>query len=510
MKFLGVDLSLIFSMAWEANEGKEFSAAFRRTVDVVTAARVGFDRCMLAIDSGPSFRKVCPEYKANRKDRGEPYREQLKRTIERLVADGCVPIVAPAIGTFPGTGAASYAEADDVMGWAVEEYSKRVSPLSEEAMVNWSFAILSDDSDMEQLIDDAACVLVIKSQLRGGAYWTESTVIEKRGVNPTQIADVKALAGDGSDDYKGYTGPQKPRDPAYPDKDPGCNPGVGPAHAAFLIQRFGGALSVFDAGATPEERAAKWEAAGVKPGIRATLERHGRGVAEKGLFLATIRRELPGLDFSTVMAEPVVAKISRQAEYTMPPDDGPCSMQEPMAMASHHEERAPLVTRGIDVFALQPKGLAALESLAKTLYDSRLYSQYANWQAIMAVAIEANERGIPVASAVRQAHVIQGKVGWPAAFLAGLILSSGKAEVFELVSTDASQATIAYKRRGRPEGTFRVTVEDAKDDGQLDKWVREKKSVRVMLTWKCFREGARAIFPDVCSGMHEVEELGAA
>jgi len=484
------------------------SAAFNRCIANVTAARQGFDRCCLALDSGPSFRKAVPEYKSNRKDRGEPYREQIRRTIERLAADGCVPLEAPAVGSFALTDKPSYAEADDVAGWFVEQYSERVKDIAEEEMGAWSCVLLSDDGDWEQLIDDAAGVYVLKSALRGSEKWNEAKVREERGgVTPAQIPDLKALMGDKGDNFKGYTGPAKERDPAHPDVDQGCNPGVGGGHAASLLKRYSNAIAIFEVAETPEGRAARWEADGVKPGIRAILERHGRAVAEKGLYLATIRRTLPVLDFAAVLAPPTVKTIAKNADYAMPPDEEAAPVAAPLAVVVRAES-ASLAARGIDVFALQPKGLQALESLAKTLYDSRLYGQYGNWQAIMAVAIEANERGIPVASAVRQAHVIQGKVGWPAAFLAGLILSSGKADIFELVSTDAQQATIRYKRKGRPEGTFQVTIENARADGQLDKWLREKKSVRIMLQWKCFREGARAMFPDVCSGMHEVDEIG--
>lgn len=516
MKILAVDISLIFSINWEAAEGKELGTAHRRTVDAVSSARVGFERCFLAVDTGPSFRKQIPEYKANRTDRGEAYRAQLQRTIERLQADGCAVIVAPVVGTFPATGQPSYAEADDVIGWAAWQFTEHVAGLGEDARAEWRLTIFSDDSDLEQLVDDKAGVDVLKTSLRGGERWDAARVTEKRGVPPEKIADLKALCGDKSDNYKGYTGPQKERDPKNPDVEPGMNPGIGEAIAAQLVTKYGGALAIFDLPATsPEDLAAQWEAAGTKPGVRATLARHGRSVAERGLFLATISHELPGLDFAAVLAEPAVKPIAKEAEYTMPPDDEPARVvvtpiaSAQLAMATRPEP-APLAARGIDVFALQPKGLQALESLSKTLYDSRLYTQYGNWQAIMAVAIEANERGIPVASAVRQAHVISGKVGWPAAFLAGLILSSGKAELFELISTDANQSTLAYKRVGRPLGRFTVTVDDARADGQLDKWIREKKSVRVMLQWKCYREAARAFFPDVCSGMHSIDEQGGA
>lgn len=519
MKIIGVDISLIFSMTWEANEGKEFSAAFRRTVDIVTNARAGFDRCMLAIDSGASFRKACPEYKANRSDRGEPYREQLKRTIDRLVADGCTPIVAPAIGTFAATGATSYAEADDVMGWAVEEYSKLVAHLSEEAMADWSFAIRSDDSDMEQLVDDAACVFVIKSELRGVAHWTEATVMEKRGVTPDNVIDAKALTGDKSDNFDGYKGPEKPRDPANPDVDPGCNPGVGPVHAASLIKKYGGALAIFDVGATPDERAVRWEADGVKPNIRATLERHGRGVAEKGIFLATIRRELPGLDFAAVMAEPVVKSIAPPIEFKEDPKVTPLPRPASKAPESPASSASMVVSHPSSLLdpsqadwalSLQPRSTLEAMELAKHLYDSRLFTKFGNAQAIFAIIMVGRERGISTMIALTSIDMIDGKPSLSADLIAAQVIRSGKAKKFTCIETTDERGVYLVQRHDDPE-PMRVefTKQHAMARGLWGKgnWL---KMPDVMLVHRCASKAARLKFPDVTVGLYGEGEIHEA
>lgn len=512
MRFLAVDISHVFSMMWEASEGKEFSAAFNRTIDNVTAARVGFDRCMLAVDSGPSFRKRFPEYKANRKDRGEPYREQLKRAIERLTADGCVPVVAPKVGEFANEFPA-FAEADDVMGWAVEEYSKIVGPMSEEAASEWQFAILSDDSDMEQLIDDAANVIVVKSSLRGGEHWNEAKVIEKRGVGPDKIADIKALAGDKTDNYDGYTGPPKPRDPARPDVDMGNNPGVGPAHAVSLIKLYGGALEVFDL--KVDELAVQWEADGVKPGIRATLARHGRAVAERGMFLATIRRDLDELDFAAVLAPPVVSKIETSPPYFAAPTAIQEASFEPVAEPTEARQSTALAARVVgaqlDVYGLQPRGLPEVEAVAAIVMNSRAYG-FANKEQVVMAIVEARERGVPVGAALRAAYNVRGKLAWSASFLAALVLASGKADHFEITETTSQRATLEYKRVGRPGGSFTFTIEEAQRAGWCragasgeSKWLTNP---RTMLRWAALREAARAFFADVVSGMYTPDEIG--
>jgi 5'-3' exonuclease len=538
MRFLIVDPSLVFSMCWEAAEGKEMGEAHRRCVDQITRARVGFDRCVLAVDTGPSFRKVVPEYKSKRTDRGEAYREQLRRTIDRLVADGCVALPAPPIGSFPLTDKPSFAEADDVAGWAVEQYSQLVAKIAEEDMGAWCCALLSDDSDWEQLICDTAGVYVQKSALRGGEKWDEAKVREKRGVAPAQIPDLKALAGDKSDDYKGYTGPAKERDPANPEVDPGNNPGIGEGIAAGLLQKYGSALAIFDLpAASPEERASLWEAAGVKPGVRATLARHGRAVAERNLFLSTIRRDLPGLDFATVMAEPVVKPIAKPRTYddgadlladvtpavgelSAPPPLAPTVVGEPVpspAMAAHvglalrPPSTISIQASNFDTLAFQPKDPNALWKCAETLYNSRVYAQFSNVESVFACIFEARERGVSAGVALRNAYIVKGKLAWSAAFMVALVKDSGLAKVFRIISTTSEKAVLEYQHVDDPQPmTFEFTIAEAKHAGWLKsgergdgKWLTNPRS---MLRWAAMRECVRFAWPEVVAGIYTPDE----
>jgi 5'-3' exonuclease len=505
MRFLIVDISLAFSMAWEAAEGQTLGTAHKRTVDLVTELRADFDRCALAIDTGKSFRKVCAEYKANRTEREAAYHEQLKRTIDRLVADGCIALPAPAIGTFPLTNAQSFAEADDVAGWAVEEYSKIVGPMTKEQAAGWCLALYSDDGDWEQLIDDEANVYVIKSALRGGEKWTDAKVLEKRGVYPRKIPDLKALIGDDSDNYDGFCGEWPEPDPAKPNAPLRRKPGIGPKHGASLIKGYGGALDIFDRG-NPE----KWEADGVPPATRAHLTRHGRAVAERGIFMSTIRRDLPGLDFATVMTEPVVKPVPATSAPVFTEESIPDAVFEPVATPRQESTALARVTATpIDIYALQPRSLSEVEKLAIMVMDSRSYGFGSKEQVVM-VIMDSRERGVPVGAALRAAYNVQGKIAWSASYLAGLILASGKADHFEIVESTMTQATISYKRVGRPEGRFTFTIEEAQKAGWIKGGSKWMTNPRTMLRWAVIREAARAFFADVVSGMYTPDEIGGA
>ncbi len=536
MRILAVDISLIFSMMREANEGREDSIAFDRTIANVTSARQGFDRTMLAIDSGASFRKVAPEYKANRKPRDAAYHDQLRRVIERLTADGCVPVVAPQVGTFPVSGNPSFAEADDVMGWVAEEYSKIVGPLSEEAASEWLLAILSDDSDMEQLVDDRANIVVIKSALRGGEKWDEAKVLERRGVPPEKIRDIKALAGDKSDNYKGYTGPQKERDPKKPDEDPGLNPGVGEGNAVALIKQYGGALEIFDL--KVPDLAAQWEADGIKPGICATLARHGRAVAEKGLFLATILRELPGLDFAAVLAEPVVKPIATgpvadlsappSVELAAPVESAPEQVTPPVVSAPapivpHVEapaepQSAALAVAGpsalsIDpssadwALSLQPRSASEAMAMARFLFNSRLYSKLGTPEAVWAIILTGRERGISAMISLTSIFIVEGKPEMSADLIVAQVLRSGKARKFTCVETTDERAVYLVQRF---DDDAPMRVEFTKAHAQArELWGKGnwRKMPDVMLAHRCATKAARLKFPDVTVGLYGEGEV---
>lgn len=513
MKILAVDISHVFRVNWEAVEGKDFSAAFNRTISQVTAIRAGFDRVVLACDSGPSFRKTVAEYKANRVDPGDAYREQLRRTIDRLRADGCAVIVAPSVGTFPESGQPMFGEADDVMDWIAVQYAERVVEANggtKGHVDGWHLTILSGDGDLEQLIDDEIGIDIMKD----GKTWTEATVLEKRGVPVEKIPDLKALAGDKSDNYKPFPGIL---DPVTQKR----GPGIGDMGAAKLIQAFGGALDVFD----DLDRIGEDGKPVIPPHVRKILDMHGKLAAERGMFLARTNPNLPGLDWATIAAEPVVEKIANKPAYFPEPAKTQQVGPDPIADASF-EASPPIanaepvastalaritIATPIDIYGLQPRTIGEVETLARIVMESKSYG-FANIEQVMMCIVESRERGTPVGAALRAAYNVRGKLAWSASYLGGLVLVSGKANHFEIVETTSTFAKLAYQRKGRPEGIFPFTIEEA----QRANWCRagqngESKwltNPRTMLRWAAIREAARAFFPDVVSGMYTPDEIG--
>ncbi len=99
-------------------------------------------------------------------------------------------------------------EADDIIGSVAKKYP------------GIDIAILTSDRDLLQLIDDTTTVYLMKKGLSDMAKMDYDGLKEEWGVAPNQVADLKGLMGDSSDNIKGVTG-------------------IGPKTATKLIQKYG-------------------------------------------------------------------------------------------------------------------------------------------------------------------------------------------------------------------------------------------------------------------------------
>ncbi|MPZ22594.1 MAG: hypothetical protein GEU28_03435 [Dehalococcoidia bacterium] len=117
-----------------------------------------------------------------------------------------------------GSGKAAGYEADDVIAAAVKA----------EVADGGSCLVLTNDRDSYQLVSDRVTVLSPKRGIRELSRVGPAEVRAYFGVEPSQVPDFKALAGDSSDNIPGARG-------------------VGPKGAAALIQKYGGLEAVLEA-----------------------------------------------------------------------------------------------------------------------------------------------------------------------------------------------------------------------------------------------------------------------
>ncbi len=147
----------------------------------------------IAFDTAePTFRhKSDPNYKANRDVAPDIFFQDLKQLQLILKEQLDLPLCIS-----PGF------EADDVLGTLAYRAADQ----------GWTVRILTGDRDLFQLVDDSRDIAVL--YMGGGPYAKnngpklikEQGVIEKLGVSPNKVVDLKALTGDSSDNIPGVKG----------------------------------------------------------------------------------------------------------------------------------------------------------------------------------------------------------------------------------------------------------------------------------------------------------------
>lgn len=471
MKILAVDISNLFRRNWEASQGKEFSEAHNRTVQAVARFREGHDRVAICCDGGRSFRKsISSQYKADRTDPGEAYREQLRRTIDRLKADGCSVFLPPQLGE------EGYAEADDIMGslctWA-REFSHSVSIVSADKDILQCVTSAQDEPKVCRITPD-----------KGEAQFAE-TVIEKLGVQPTQIPEWLALCGDKSDGYKPY-------------------PGLGEKGAAELLKALGSLAVIL----LHTEEAKIAEIINNKTTAK-TIKDLGPDPGFEALRLATLRCDL-ALDFAAIEAEPARAAIAPQAQqpFVEPAKPAPTALAPaPPEQQKTQALAAAKPSNSIDRTALQPRSLRQLGELARVVVESRMFPNIATQEQAYVVMHMANEHGVPAMTAMQHAYFVRGRLAWSAQYISGLCLRSPLCQILEVVETTATHCLVKYKRTGRPEREYRVTFEEAKTQGWVKAGSKWQESPRTMLRWCALRETCRFVWPEIVGGLYTPDEL---
>jgi len=511
LRILAVDISGLFSVRWEINQGKEDSHAHQATLRAVAAAREGFDRVAICCDAGASWRRaIWPEYKANRPQRAAGYKHQLERTIEQLGREGCSVFVAPPVNRYDNEGVCYYAEADDVLGtlcaWALEG--------------GHSVRILSGDKDLLQCVSGDAKtpdICFIDRVDYRGIVMGPADVEAKLGVPPSRVPDWLALAGDKSDGYKPF-------------------PGLGDVKAVALIKYCGTALAVFEDPHFGHLHEIVGDA------VAKTLRTPGaKERAARCLEVASVMRDLT-MDFRPLLFEPIyvptpaaskvdfvpVAPAAAPAAVPMTAAAAPAKEPPPDAVEPSKGttiiKRASIESYQFNPFALEPTDPKQALDLATCVYNSTLFRKFPNIEAAMMVILEGRSLGVPSIVALKNAYVVDGgAVGWSARFLRGLVMKSGLCEYFDIVESDMDHALAICKRVGRPEFRVLSTTQMAAqrglilepragNDGKLkrgNKWYSDPLSMNLA---EVDRRGSRMGWPDVVAGLYTPDEveLGSA
>lgn len=196
---------------------------------------------LVALDApGKTFRHAeYAEYKGTRREMPEEMKVQMPVARELLAALG-----------IPQLELTGY-EADDIIGTISLQAEKN----------GYATTIVSGDLDGLQLVDSMVSYVTPKVGVTEVAFYDTAAVRDRFGLEPTQLPDYKALAGDSSDNIKGV-------------------PGVGDKTASMLVARFGSVEQMIERLNELEEKFRKK----IEPCVN---------TIPTDKWLATINREVP-------------------------------------------------------------------------------------------------------------------------------------------------------------------------------------------------------------------------
>ncbi len=129
---------------------------------------------------------------------------------------------------------------------------------------------------------------------------------------------------------------------------------------------------------------------------------------------------------------------------------------------------------------------------------------------VFLVLLTGRELGIPPTTAIRECHVIDGKVTISPKVKLAMVRQSGLGRVWPDASNDAEKATWHAERCDQPGTTFSstFTMDDAKSASLTgkDNW---KHYPQRMLSWRALGYLLDDVFSEVGTGLYSPDELGA-
>lgn len=220
---------------------------------------VAFDR------PKPTFRKeLYKEYQAKRPKMDEELVGQIEKVHEVLAAFG-IPIYEK-----------DGYEADDVLATLSREALNPKSKILNKSKIQNSnnqkidqVIIVTGDKDILQVVqDDKVLVYMPTKGLSEAKLYGEKEVRERMGVAPDKVPDLKALAGDPSDNYPGV-------------------PGVGPKTAVQVLTTFGSLEKLYEAIKKKDKRLLAFS--------QSVVEKLKKGLEDAKLSqkLATLQADVP-------------------------------------------------------------------------------------------------------------------------------------------------------------------------------------------------------------------------
>lgn len=206
--------SMNLAFRWKHQGKKDFVQDFIRTIESLAVSYDCYNIIIAADQGNSAYRKeICPEYKANRKEKYENQTEAEKKEMEEFFNE--YEATLQALSEKYLVLRRSYVEADDIAAFIV---------LRREEFEIDNIWLISSDRDWDLLVNEYVSKFSTVTRKETTLYnWSEfhDFPIE-------EYISFKVLTGDKGDNIEGI-------------------PGIGPKRASDLIKQYGNAFDIYDA-----------------------------------------------------------------------------------------------------------------------------------------------------------------------------------------------------------------------------------------------------------------------
>lgn len=497
-----VDLSYLWKKSWHAQpRDAQPGHAAQEALNQLAGIRESVEHVIVCLDAPPYRRReISPEYKAHRPAPESEELAQKKWLLERIEKDGYV--IARSKGY----------EADDVIYTLAAAYGAWCNDVR----------IVASDKDLAYCVRGSVRMFVPAVGERPAEERGEAEIRAKYGVDPADMPLWLALCGDSSDNIPGV-------------------PGIGPKKAAELIgncidlQGIAETLAIKaqdpKAGKIWESLATHWEQLRLSLKL-ATLEK----VPTLDAQALLVRREPAKLvedeeseemqtgssytnqdvqdaDFVPISRAPegyVAPPVETAAKAPSEPPPPKPDPEKPASLAKTHPEY------GIVTDDLQPQDLRSAKTIARWVYEGRLYPQFPTPESIFTIIMRGKEMGLGVTTSLAGFHIVEGRPCASADLIRSLAERHPDCEYFQLIESDAKSATWETKHKRHPKPTrYTYTIEEAEAAGLLRPSRSGKPSPwqtrpRDMLAKTAGSKLARICYSGAVLGLYAPEEFEAA
>ncbi len=162
-----------------------------------------------------------------------------------------------------------------------------------------------------------------------------------------------------------------------------------------------------------------------------------------------------------------------------------------------------------DIQKFEPNNLAEITAFSERLARSRIIPKplWDKPEDLIVVLLTGKSFGLDTMQSLRSVHVFDGKPVMSASLIVGLCLRQREVcEYFTVVESTDQRAVCETKRVGAPKPTTLVwTAQQAQAAGLTgkDNW---RKYPAAMLLARCQSALARAVYPDIVTGVYDPEE----